>query len=148
MWQRAARQLILSRDEAELHIGLRTLDVEAAEHLKQRIPEVIDHYVKAWNGEYDLTIFHTPCTYSNEELCRDVVPHIGEIVGVEKVHQIPPMTGTEDFGYVTTEVPGMFVFIGAGKAGQCTASQSEDDAGRRSAASRSSSPCKCGCYVA
>ena len=55
-------------DEAELHIGLRTLDVEAAEHLKKRIPEVIDHYVKAWNGAYDLTIFHTPCTYSNEEL--------------------------------------------------------------------------------
>ena len=84
-------------DEAELHIGLRTLDVDAAEHLKQRIPEVIDHYV--------------------EELCRSVVPHIGEIVGDEKVHQIPPMTGTEDFGYVTTEVPGMFAFIGAGKPG-------------------------------
>lgn len=104
-------------DEAELHIGLRTLDVEAAEHLKKRIPEVIDHYVKAWNGEYDLTIFHTPCTFSNEELCREAVPHIGEIVGEEKVHQIPPMTGTEDFGYVTTEVPGMFAFIGAGKPG-------------------------------
>ena len=104
-------------DEAELHIGLRTLDVEAAEHLKQRIPEVIDHYVKAWNGEYDLTIFHTPCTFSNEELCREMVPHIGEIVGEENVHQIPPMTGTEDFGYVTKEVPGMFAFIGAGKPG-------------------------------
>ena len=104
-------------DEAELHIGLRTLDVEAAEHLKKRIPEVIDHYVKAWNGEYDLTIFHTPCTFSNEELCREAVPHIGEIVGEENVHQIPPMTGTEDFGYVTTEVPGMFAFIGAGKPG-------------------------------
>ena len=104
-------------DEAELHIGLRTLDVEAAEHLKKRIPEVIDHYVKAWNGEYDLTIFHTPCTFSNEELCREAVPHIGAIVGEENVHQIPPMTGTEDFGYVTTEVPGMFAFIGAGKPG-------------------------------
>lgn len=104
-------------DEAELHIGLRTLDVEAAEHLKKRIPEVIDHYVKAWNGEYDLTTFHTPCTLSDEYLCRTVVPHIGEIVGEEKVHQIPAMTGTEDFGYVTTEVPGMFVFIGAGKPG-------------------------------
>lgn len=104
-------------DEAELHIGLRTLDVEAAEHLKKRIPEVIDHYVKAWNGEYDLTTFHTPCTLSDEYLCRAVVPHIGEIVGEEKVHQIPAMTGTEDFGYVTTEVPGMFVFIGAGKPG-------------------------------
>lgn len=104
-------------DEAELHIGMRTLDVEAAEHLKRRIPEVIDHYVKAWNGEYDLTVFHTPCTFSDEALCREAVPYIGEILGEENVHQIPPMTGTEDFGYVTKEVPGMFAFIGAGKPG-------------------------------
>lgn len=104
-------------DEAELHIGMRTLDVEAAEHLKRRIPEVIDHYVKAWNGEYDLTVFHTPCTFSDEVLCREAVPYIGEILGEENVHQIPPMTGTEDFGYVTKEVPGMFAFIGAGKPG-------------------------------
>ena len=27
------------------------------------------------------------------------------------------MTGTEDFGYVTQEIPGMFAFIGAGKPG-------------------------------
>ena len=104
-------------DEAELHIGLRTLDIEAAEHLKQRIPEIIDHYVKAWNGEYDLTVFHTPCTYSDAEICSEIVPHISEIVGEENVHQIPPMTGTEDFGYVTREVPGMFAFIGAGQPG-------------------------------
>lgn len=104
-------------DEAELHIGLRTLDVAAGEHLKQRIPEVIDHYVKAWNGEYDLTIFHTPCTFSDEDLCRSLVPHIAEIAGDEKVCRIPPMTGTEDFGYVTSEVPGMFAFIGAGRPG-------------------------------
>lgn len=50
-------------DKAELHIGMRTLDVEAAEHLKQRIPEMIDHYVKAWNGTYELTEFHTPARF-------------------------------------------------------------------------------------
>lgn len=37
-------------EEAQLHIGVRTLNMEAAEHLKKRIPEVIDHYVKAWRG--------------------------------------------------------------------------------------------------
>lgn len=104
-------------DEAELHIGLRTLDIEAAEHLKQRIPEIIDHYVKAWNAEYDLTVFHTPCTYSDESFCRETVPYISGITGEQSVHRIPPMTGTEDFGYVTKEVPGMFVFIGAGRPG-------------------------------
>lgn len=104
-------------DEAQLHIGLRTQDVAAAEHLKQRIPELIDHYVKAWNGTYDLTVFHTPCTYSDEKFCAQAVPYIREIAGEENVFQIPPMSGTEDFGYITAEVPGMFAFIGAGEPG-------------------------------
>ena len=104
-------------DEAELHIGLRTQDVAASEHLKQRIPELIDHYVKAWNGTYDLTVFHTPCTYSDEKFCAQAVPYIREIAGEENVLQIPPMSGTEDFGYITAEVPGMFAFIGAGEPG-------------------------------
>lgn len=104
-------------DEAELHIGLRTQDVAAAEHLKQRIPEVIDHYVKAWNGTYDLTVFHTPCTYSDAGFCSQVVPYIREVTGEDGVRQIPPMSGTEDFGYITAEVPGMFGFIGAGRPG-------------------------------
>ena len=47
-------------DEAELHIGLRTLDPAAAAHLTRRIPELIHHYVKAWGGEYELTAFPHP----------------------------------------------------------------------------------------
>ena len=104
-------------DEAELHIGLRTQDVEAAARLTRRIPELVDHYVKAWNGEYEMTVFHTPCTWTDETFCREAVPYISEIVGEDNVKQIPPMTGTEDFGYVTEQVPGMFAFIGAGAPG-------------------------------
>lgn len=104
-------------NEAELHIGVRTLDVAAAEHLKKRIPQLIDHYVKAWDAEYDLTVFHTPCTFTDQTLCGQLVPSIGDIVGEKQIKEIPPMTGTEDFGYVTREVPGMFAFIGAGKVG-------------------------------
>ena len=104
-------------DEAELHIGVRTLNVEAAEHLKKRIPELIDHYVKAWNAEYSLTTFHTPCTLTNELLCQELVPCLREVLGGSNIHQIPAMSGTEDFGYVTEKVPGMFVFLGAGAPG-------------------------------
>lgn len=104
-------------DEAKLQIGMRTLDVEAADHLTKRIPEVIDCYAKAWRADYDLTIFHTPCTLTDETLCRELVPHIQEITGPDSVHEIAPMSATEDFGYVTAEIPGMFAFIGAGQPG-------------------------------
>ena len=33
------------------------------------------------------------------------------------MEKIKAMTGTEDFGYVTERVPGMFAFIGAGEPG-------------------------------
>ena len=104
-------------DTAELHIGVRTLDVKASEHLRRRIPEMIEHYVRAWNGDYDMTVFQTPCTYSDGTFVSEVLPALEEAVGKEKVTEIPPMSGTEDFGYVTREVPGMFVFLGAGKEG-------------------------------
>ena len=101
----------------ELHIGLRTLSPDTAAHLTKRIPEIIDHYVKAWGGDYELTVFHTPCTNTDETICRQMLPHIGEITGMDRLHKIPAMTATEDFGYVTEQIPSMFLFLGAGKPG-------------------------------
>ncbi len=103
--------------EAELHIGMRTLNVDACTHMSRRIPEIIDHYVKAWGAEYSLVHFHTPCTFSDDALCRRLLPSIQEIAGADRVRAVPPMTATEDFGYVTEQVPGMFLFLGAGKPG-------------------------------
>ena len=114
---RAGTAVNIIPDQAELHIGLRTLNPDAAAHLTERIPQLIDHYVKAWDGEYKLTTFHTPCTYTDEELCRRLLPGIGQITGEDRLRQIGPMTATEDFGYVTEQVPGMFLFLGAGKPG-------------------------------
>lgn len=104
-------------DTAELHIGVRTLDVEASEHLRNRIPEIIEHYVHAWKGEYEMTVFQTPCTYSDQKIVCEMLPSLEEIAGADRVIEIPPMNGTEDFGYITREVPGMFVFVGAGGQG-------------------------------
>ena len=64
-----------------------------------------------------MTVFHTPCTYSDRDLCREMVPYMEEVLGKDMVRQIPPMSGTEDFGYITKDVPGMFIFLGAGQPG-------------------------------
>ena len=114
---RAGTAVNIIPDHAELHIGLRTLNPDAAAHLTERIPQLIDHYVKAWGGEYKLTTFHTPCTYTDKELCSMLLPGIEQITGEDRIRQISPMTATEDFGYVTEQVPGMFLFLGAGKPG-------------------------------
>lgn len=104
-------------EKAEVHIGVRTLNREARNHLKQRIPELVDCYVKAWRGEYELTRFETPSTYSDEAFCEQLLPFVEEVVGKQNVRIQPPMQGTEDFGYVTEQVPGMYLCLGDGEVG-------------------------------
>lgn len=103
-------------ETAQLQIGVRTLDVKSRKHLLERIPQIIDAYVKAWRGDYELTCFHTPNTYSDDEFCDALLPYIREVVGPDNVIAAPPMKATEDFGYITEQVPGMYLSLGDGEA--------------------------------
>lgn len=101
-------------DDAEIMTGVRTYNPQVSAHLNERIPEIIDHTVKMWRGDYELVDFHTPSTLIDEDFCNALQPMIGEIVGTDKVNPAPCMTGTEDFGYVTKHVPSMMAWLGAG----------------------------------
>ena len=95
-------------------MAARTFNREVTGHLTSRIPEMIDHTVKMWRGDYDMITFHTPSTYNDEKLCDEIRPFLVEIAGLENVNEIPCMAGTEDFGYVGEKVPAMFVTLGVG----------------------------------
>lgn len=101
-------------DTADLQVAARTFNREVTEHLTSRIPEVIDHTVKMWRGDYEMINFHTPSTYNDEKLCDEIRPFLTEVAGSENVNEIPCMAGTEDFGYVGEKVPAMFVTLGVG----------------------------------
>lgn len=101
-------------DTAELDVGMRTQNVEARQHLTRRIPELVDAYVKAWRGSYTMEEFHTPMTVTDEDLSRELLPALSEVMGAEHVKKVEPMAGTEDFGHITERVPGCFVILGAG----------------------------------
>ncbi len=101
-------------DTAELDLSMRTQDTEARKHLTQRIPELVDAYVKAWRGSYRMDHFPTPMTVTDEALSQELLPALAEIVGADRVKRVAPMAGTEDFGHITERVPGCFVILGAG----------------------------------
>lgn len=101
-------------DTASLDVGVRTFNRDVRNHINERIPALIDHTVKMWRGEYEFVDFHTPSTYTDEELLDKVLPFVEEIVGAEKVAAVPCMTGTEDFGYVSEAVPSVFMTLGVG----------------------------------
>ena len=101
-------------DTAEMKLGLRTYNKEARAHILERVPQIIEQYTAAWRGKCHITTFCCPCTYTDETVTADLLPAIQEMAGAENVTQVPPMAGTEDFGYVTEEVPGAFLLLGAG----------------------------------
>ncbi|MDD6299023.1 M20 metallopeptidase family protein [Hornefia butyriciproducens] len=101
-------------DESHMGFSFRTFDRTTREHLLRRVPEIVDHTVKMWRGEYSLCEFHTPSTYTDAELCASLRPALEKVVLSENIEKTAPMSGTEDFGYVTERVPGMAVWLGAG----------------------------------
>lgn len=101
-------------DTADLQIGLRTYNVEARKHVLERLPEIVDAYAKAWHGEYEITMFNCPCTFTDETVTKELLESVAEVVGKENIQEMPPMAGTEDFSYVAEQVPSTFLILGAG----------------------------------
>lgn len=104
-------------DTAGMKFGMRTYDVEARNHLKQRIPQLMDGIVNMWRGSYEVVEFNTPSTFNNRELVLEVLPFVKEVVGEENVREFAGVPASEDFGHISEKVPGAYMMIGAGKPG-------------------------------
>lgn len=107
-------------EKATLSGNMRSYDQKTRDHLCERIPEMIDHVVKAWRGKYTTTEFHTPTTYNDPDLVEAITPLLEEIIGEENIVDNGVMSGSEDFSYISQEVPSAFVVLGTGKEGEAT----------------------------
>ena len=102
-------------DTAVLEGGLRCFDKATREHLSKRVYEIIDDVVKTMRGSYTVQKFYTPSVINNAKLCDDLTPYIEEIVGKGNLTlSDKPLSGTEDFSYISEEVPSMYMWLGAG----------------------------------
>lgn len=101
-------------DKASVKASMRCLDIPVRDNLAARVETLIEHIVTAWRGKYHFTKFYTPSTYADPDLVRSVLPYLKEIVPEEKLLLKGPISGSEDFGYVTREVPGFFLILGGG----------------------------------
>ena len=105
-------------DKAVLQGNMRSFDQKSRDHLCNRIPEMIDHVVKAWRGKYSVVDFHTPTTYNDLEFIDEIMPALEEVMGKEYVGDNGPLGGSEDFSYISQAVPSAFVVLGTGKEGE------------------------------
>lgn len=102
-------------DTAVLEGGLRCFDKETRNHLAKRVYEIIDDVTKTMRGSYTVQKFYTPSVINDAELCDAMTPYIEEIVGKGNLTLSErPLSGTEDFSYISEEVPSMYMWLGAG----------------------------------
>lgn len=104
-------------DASRIGFSCRTFGRETRAHILSRIPEIVDHTVKMWRGDYRMIEFHTPSAYVEPAICEELKPSIAKIIGEQNISEVKPFSGTEDFGYVSEKVPSMAAWLGAGDEG-------------------------------
>ncbi len=103
-------------EEVELIGTIRTLDVDMQKMIHEKI-ELTATSIAASSGavaEVDIQI-GVPVTYNDIELTKQMVPSLMKVAGEENVHNVPAVTGAEDFSFFANRVPSLFFFTG-GKA--------------------------------
>jgi IAA-amino acid hydrolase len=98
----------------ELQGTIRSLTLEGLLTLQKRVKEVSESIAIANRCEAEV-IFpgHDYPPTINDINCWEIGKSVGkEILGQDKVIDMPPIMGGEDFAYYTQKIPGCFAFLG------------------------------------
>ena len=98
----------------ELEGTIRSLTLEGLMNLQTRVKEISELVAKANRCEAEVTFpGHDYPPTVNASVCWELGKIAGkDILGENKVIEMPPIMGGEDFAYYTQKVPGCFAFLG------------------------------------
>jgi amidohydrolase len=102
-------------DSCEWKGTVRAFAPDIREFLLRRIKEVVHDTCHMYGASYEIEIRkgYPPLITNPLETAR--LRKVGaSIVGIEKVEEMDPLMGGEDFAYYLNEIPGTFCFVGAG----------------------------------
>jgi amidohydrolase len=104
-------------DQVELKGTVRTLDETLQKSIPERMNRIVKGVTEALRGTHELDYQFVYPTVINEETMTELVQGIAtQVVGEEKVIELPPMMGSDDFAFCLKEVPGCYFFVGAGNS--------------------------------
>ncbi len=102
-------------DKAVIDMGLRSQNKEVRKHLTERILRIINDVTLMLRGTYTIERISTPAIYNDPILCEQMNKYIAEIVGAGNIEiGAKPLMVTEDFSYISENIPTMFIWAGAG----------------------------------
>lgn len=94
---------------------IRSHQPEMRAYLPQRIKEILNGVVSGMRGTYEFNLLSKfPALINEEKMTSLVVEVARELLGKEKVTEMKPLMGSEDFSYYLQKIPGTFVFLGVG----------------------------------
>ncbi len=100
--------------EVVLEGTMRTFNTETQAHLKKRMPEIAEHIAKAYRGEIEFEfISDVPPLYNDEAMTEEIRGYAEETVGDQyEIYSVEPAQASEDFAFVSQEVPTVYFNIG------------------------------------
>jgi amidohydrolase len=104
--------------EVELQATIRTYDAKVQDLFERRVREILEGVTKAHGASYTLRYFRRyPATLNDVALTNATLSSLRRALGAEKVKQVEPEPGSEDFSFFANETPGFFYFLGTLKPG-------------------------------
>jgi amidohydrolase len=98
---------------AEMVGTIRTLDTAMQRKIHQKIILTAEKIAESAGARAEVRIENkTPVTFNDPALTAKTLPSLFEVAGKEKVKEIKPRTGAEDFGFFAEKVPSFYFFLG------------------------------------
>jgi len=112
MFQGGNRSNIIPMD-ARLVGTVRTHDQENREKVKELMEQIVSGICSSYGAEYEFNYrFGAPVTFNNHELCQWSAGVRQDVLGKEKVQQVLPSMGAEDFALYGQKIPAFFYWLG------------------------------------
>jgi len=108
-------------EKVEMLGTIRVFSDEDEQLIYSRLKSISENIASASGGKAIVTVpysSHLPVTFNNIELTKSMLPTLENLVGKDKMIEVVPTTGAEDFSMYAKEIPGFFFFLGGMPAGQ------------------------------
>ena len=105
-------------DQVEMNGTIRTFDPEMREDFLKRIKRTAEQIAESAGAKAEVTIkSYSPVTYNDPELTEQMLPTLKWAAGDDKVTEMTPIMGAEDFSFYQERIPGFFFILGVNKEG-------------------------------
>lgn len=99
-------------ETARIEGSIRSFNKVDRDRIVNRIESICAGVCSAIGGSFTIEWIVTPSVYNDEATVDVIVPVLKQVFGDDKVLDTKPLSGSEDFSYVTDLVPGMFAMVG------------------------------------